>query len=894
VTTPPRLAVRIVGWAAARLSWGETACGDLAEEHALLTARRGRTWSAAWYWGQAALLVATVVGQFVIHTASAARTVLFIGDRPMTTLVKEIRVAGRTLRRYPLITAAIVLTLALGLGVNAAAFSMLDALVLRPFSLPEVDRLAVVSEWSEDNSSPHDPDESVSLANFTDWRQQSRVFEALAAFVWWQVNFSGGDQPERVLGFRVSADFFRMLKLAPRLGRFVDETDTTNGPHRVVVIGFGLWQRRFAARPDIVGQHVKIDGEFYDVIGVAPEGFDFPSGSALWGPIDAGPAALRDRSNRYLTVIGRLAGGRSLADASAEMNVIGDRLRREHPQDNERHSPLVQSFTAGMIDPGLDQIFGMIQVGAILVLVIGGANIANLLLARGWDRRREIALRLAIGAGRARLLRQLLIESAVLAAIAVPVSLAFAWGSLRILKSTMPARIMPHVPGWADMDIDGRLLLVISATALLASVLFSIFPALQASRPNVVTSLREGGRSVAGNRSGRVVRSALVVGQMAVAVPLLVATGFTGSAARQFALGPQGYDPEGVITMRTVLVEATHPDADARRRFAKQLIDGAARLPGVESAATTTFVPSGGSNSTRELVADGRPDDGPGRRPSAAYRAVSSRYFDTMRLPLVEGRAFGTGDTADSMPVAIVSQALANRLWPGESALGRRLQLPTTDDTRWITIVGVAGNIIDDWFSRRNGPMLYVPMPQRPSYIINLMLRAGGDPTTLSGEVRSLLTSIDPSQPPIYIMTMKGMLHERTVGLQMIGAMMGVLGALAVVLAAIGLYSLMAYHVSQRRHEIGVRMALGASQGTVVRQTVRRAWWLASLGIVIGLVPAYLLTGVLRGVLFNVVSLQPGHFGAIVLGLVGIAIVASLIPARQASRVDPAVALRSE
>ena len=467
MTTPPRLAGRIVGWVAARLSWGETACGDLAEEHAQLTARRGRTWSAAWYWGQAALLVATVVGQFVIHAASAARTVLFIGDRPMTTLVKEIRVAARTLRRYPLITAAIVLTLALGLGVNAAAFSMLDALVLRPFSLPEVDRLVVVSEWSEDNSSPHDPDESVSPANFTDWRQQSRVFESLAAFGWWQVNFSGGDQPERVLGFRVSADFFRMLKLAPRLGRFIDETDTTNGPRKVVVIGFGLWQRRFAARPDIVGQNVKIDGEFYDVIGVAPEGFDFPSGSAVWGPLDAGPEALRDRNNRDLTVIGRLADGRSRADASAEMKVIGDRLRREHPQDNERHSPLVQSFTAGMIDPGMDQILGMIQIGAILVLVIGGANIANLLLARGWDRRREIALRLAIGAGRARLLRQLLIESAVLAAIAVPVSLAFAWGSIRILKSAMPARILPFVPGWADMDIDGRLLLVISATALL-------------------------------------------------------------------------------------------------------------------------------------------------------------------------------------------------------------------------------------------------------------------------------------------------------------------------------------------------------------------------------------------------------------------------------------------
>ncbi|HYN10179.1 MAG TPA: ABC transporter permease [Vicinamibacterales bacterium] len=894
MSRPPRLAARVVRWCAARLSWGETAFGDLAEEHADLAARRGALFSDLWYWGQTLLLSAAATRRLGSESLEVARTFFFPGDRPMTALLNEIRVAGRALRRYPLVTAAIVLTLALGLGVNAAAFSMLDALVLRPFSLPEVDRLAVVSEWSEDNSSPHDPDESVAPANFVDWRSQTQVFEHLAAFAWWQVNFSGGDEPERVLGFRVSADFFPMLKLTPSLGRFIGEADTTGGPHRVVVIGYGLWQRRFGARQDIVGQTVKIDGQYYDVIGVAPERFDFPTGAAVWGPLDAGPAALQDRRNRFLTVLGRLAAGRTLDDARAEMKVIGDRVRKEHPVDNERFSPHVLSFTTGMIDPGMEQILGMIQIGALLVLVIGGANIANLLLARGWDRRREIALRLAIGAGRARLLRQLLVESAVLAALAVPVSLTFAWGSLRLLKSTMPARILPFVPGWADIGIDGRLMLVISVTALLASVLFSIVPALQASKPNVVTTLREGGRNVAGGRSGRVVRSALVVGQMAVAVPLLVATGFTGSAAREFALGPQGYDPEGVITMRTVLVDATHHEAADRRRFAEQLIDGASRLPGVEAAATTTFVPSGDSNSTRELVVDGRPDEGSGRRPTAAYRAVSSRYFETMRIPLSEGRAFETTDTGDTQPVAVVSQALAHRLWPGEHAVGRRLRIGDADDKRWITVVGVAGNIIDDWFSRRNGPMLYIPMPQRPSYIVNLVVRAGGDPTALSGEVRQLLKSIDPSQPPVYVMTMKGMLHERTVGLQMIGAMMGVLGALAVVLAAIGLYSLMAYHVSQRRHEIGVRMALGASRATVIRQTIRRAWWLACVGVVIGLVPAWLLTGVLRGVLFNVVSVRPELFGAIVVALIGIAVVASLVPARQASRVDPAVALRSE
>jgi putative ABC transport system permease protein len=798
------------------------------------------------------------------------------------------------MRRFPLITGAIVLTLALGLGVNAAAFSMLDALVFRPFSLPEVDRLAVVSEWSDDNASLHDPDESVSLGNFTGWHGQSRAFEGLAAFDWWQVNFSGGDEPERVVGFRVSADFFKVLGPTPALGRFIGDEDIAGGPRRVVVLGNGLWKRRFAARSDIVGQTVKIDGEFYDVVGVAPEGFDFPSAASLWGPLNARPDAVQDYASRYLTVIGRLAPGRSLQDAQAEMTIIGNRLRQEHPVENERYSPYVQSFTSGMIDQGMDRILGMIQLGAVLVLVIGGANIANLLLARGWDRRREIALRLAIGAGRVRLLRQLLIESAVLSAIAIPISLGFAWASLRLLKSTMPARILPFVPGWNDMDIDGRLLVVISVAAVVASVLFSIFPALQASKPDVVHTLRDGGRSVTGGRSGRVVRSVLVIGQLAVAVPLLIATSFTASAAREFAMGPQGYDPEGVVTMRTVLVESTHREADARRRFAEQLIDGASRLPGVQSAATTSFVPSGDSNSTRELVVDGRADEGLGRRTIAANRVVSPKYFDTMRIPLVEGRAFDTGDTSESMPVAIVSQALAARVWPGQSAIGRRLRIAGADDQRWITVVGVSGNIIDDWFSRRNGPMLYVPMAQRPSFVINVVVRAGGDPAALAAPLRQMLKSLDASQPPVHVMTMKRMLHERTVGLQMIGAMMGVLGVLAVALAAIGLYGVMAYSVSQRRHEFGVRMALGASQATVVGQTVRRACWLAAAGVVIGLVPAWLLTGVLRGVLFNVVPVRPALFAGTVLALVGVALVASLVPARQASRVDPAVALRAE
>jgi len=889
-SSPPRLASRLVRLAATGLSWRETAVGDLAEERSNVAKRRGRFAADAWYWSQAVALSLHAVGRLLAALWRGLAVLLFVGDQPMRTLWQEIHVAARTLARYPLVTGAIVLTLAIGLGTNAAAFSMLDALVFRPFDLNDADRLAVISEWGEREPFPR---ESVTPANFLDWKRQAASFDRMAAYAFWQVNLAGHDESERVQGSRITADFFPALGQTPALGRFIDEQDLTSD-QRVVVLGNGLWKRRFGARPDIVGQTIGIDGEPYQVIGVAAQGFDTPMSAALWGAFKVTPEIRQERQGHYLTVIARLAPGRTLEHAESEMAVIGDRLLKQYPRENEGYSVRVQSFTSGLIDPGLDQILGMIQIGALFVLAIGGANIANLLLARGWDRQREIALRMAIGAGRARVLRLLLVESAVLAAIAVPMSLAFAWGGLNVLRSAMPARIIPFVPGWYKMDIDGRLIVVISAVAALASILFSLFPALQSSRPNLVAALKEGGRTIAGGRSGRLVRGALVVGQIALAIPLLSATALTVGASDQFAHGPQGYDPEGVIALRTVLPDAAYSASEKRRQFATQLIEATSRLPGIQAAATTSAVPSGDTNAIRELILDGRPDEGAGRRPIVPYRVVSARYFETLRLPILSGRAFTAADNEDAPPIGIVSEALAMQLFPGENAIGRRFRIAESEDKRWMTIVGVAGNIIDDWFSRRNSPMLYVAMRQRPSFSVNLIARTEGDPALVSAPLRAALRAVDPAQPPVYLMTMTRLLHERTMGLQMIGAMMGVLGVLALVLASMGLYGLMSYQVSQRRHEFGVRMALGASRGGVVRLTIRRAWWLAVAGVGVGLVPAVLLSGVIRSVMFGVVAPGLPLYVGIVVTVVMIALAASIIPARQASRVDPVVALRAE
>ena len=888
--TAPKLAALLARVATNSLPFGDTALGDLAEERLRVAARRGRVAANLWYWLQALALAAHGLGRVMRGGLRVLATLLFIGDRPMSTLLQEVRVALRALARYPLVTATIVLTLAIGLGVNAAAFSLLDALVLRPFNLKDVDRLALVSEYGDREPFPR---ESVSPANFLDWKAQARSFDRMAVFAWWQVNLASGSEPERVQGFRVSSEYFSTLGIAPAAGRFIEDRDMT-GDGRVVVLSDGLWRRRFAARPDIVGQTVRIDGEAYEVVGIAPPDFNIPMGSVLWGAWRLSADEQQDRRARYLTVVARLAPGCTLEQAESEMAVIGDRLLTQYPRENEDLTVRVQSFSAGLIDPGLDQILGMIQIGALLVLAIGGANIANLLLARFTDRQREIALRLAIGAGRARLLRQLLVESAVLAAIAVPVSLAFAAGALQLLVSAMPDRIIPFVPGWHNIDIDPRLIVVISVTAVVASVAVTIFPALHSSRPNLAASLKEGGRTVAGGRSGRAVRNALVVGQIAVAVPLLVATGLTASAANQYAHGPQGYQPDGVATLRTVLPEATFPETAQRRQFAQRFIERVQQIPGVTSAATSSAVPSGDTSPTRELIIDGRADEGPGRRPFVPYRVVSAGYFATLRIPLLEGREFDATDSADAAPTAVISRTLANQLFPGEPAIGKRVRIADTQDQRWITIVGVSGTIIDDWFNRRHGPMFYMPMPQRPTFAVNLVARSDGNVTTLASELRDALRDVDPAQPPVHVMSMSKLVQDRTTGLQMIGAMMGGLGVLALILAAIGLFGLMSYQVRQRRHEIGVRMALGASRRGVVRMTIRRASWLAGIGVAVGLVPAILLSGVIRNVMFGVVTPGPALYAVIVIAIVGIAMLASLIPARQASQVDPALALRGD
>jgi len=888
---PPRLAERVGKALTRRERWAETVLGDLQEEYAGRTARQSRLRARFWYWSQIVRLALDVALGRLRAGVATAMSAFFGGKRPLSSMRSELTFAARSLIRQPLLSAAIVLTMALGLGVDAAAFSMLNVLVLRPFPFPDVDRLAVIAEQSP---SIEYTQESVSLANFFDLKAQtSASFDSLTAFDNWDTNLTGGAQPERVRGFKTTSDFFTVFRVQPQLGRLLAARDQEPGHDRVLVLSDALWRRGFGEDRDIAGRRVRLDGDTYEIVGVAPPGFDFPEQSQVWAPIAMTPAALADRSAASLTVVGRLRQDVTRATAAAAVSLVGADLARAYPKQNGDTSMHAMSFLEGMADPGTPEITKMINVAALIVLLIGSANVANLLLARGSDRQREIAVRLALGGGRVRIVRQLLAESVVLGLAAVPVSLGLASIVLRALRNAMPAQTVKFIAGWDRLGVDGTVIGFTIAGALAAAVLFGLFPALQISKPAIVSALREGGRSIAGGRSRHRIRRALVIAEFALALPLLVATALAASGAYGVSHGPQGYEPSGLISLQTSLSSTPYQDARTRRQFAERLVTETMRLPGVRSAATVNLLPNAPGNTSRLLEIEGHPSD-PHRPQSATYRITSPAYFETMRIAVTKGRAFSDLDRDGSLPVAIVSESMARAMWPGENPIGRRVKaLGDDQDPGWRTVVGVSGDIIDDWFNRRYTPTLYIPMAQRPTFTVTLVARTNGDPAAFGPALRRALAAADPDQPPTALATMTQSLHDRTAGLQIVSALMGGLGCLALVLATIGIYSLLAYEVSQRAHEIGVRMALGATRGDVVRSIVGHALRLAGIGLGLGVLLALPTQHVVVSVLFNVVAFSPLLLAALVLVLGATAVVASAVPARSASRMSPGAALRA-
>jgi putative ABC transport system permease protein len=528
------------------------------------------------------------------------------------------------------------------------------------------------------------------------------------------------------------------------------------------------------------------------------------------------------------------------------------------------------------------------QASAVIVLLIACANIANLLLARAAERRHETGVRLALGASRVRIVRESLTESALLALIAVPPALGFAWLSLYAIRVSMPANIVRFVPGFESLGPDLRLVYFTVGIALLTACVFGLLPALQAAAASVTETLKQGGRTSTGRQG---LRRAIVIAEISIALPLLVAAGLGVLGTRRFLTGPQGYDPEGVLTMKIVLPERIYADDVSRRQFVAKAIEGLHGIAGVEQAAAINNMPTSGSNSSRTIEIEGRPAPDSSSPPSVDFRTATAEYFWTLRIPVLRGRNFTSADREDAAPVVIVSDSMARKFWPNEEPIGQRLRVVKGP---WLTVVGVSGDVIHDWFNRRNTPAMYRPFPQAPTDYFGLVIRTGGDPASLAPAARRALLGVDPDQPVFEVMTMRRALHERTIGLQYLSAIMSVFAAIALLLASVGLYALITYLVAQRRHEIGVRIALGASASDVVRLTVGQALRLTLTGAAIGLVLSIALSRLMEAGMLGVATSDARVFAGFAAVLIGTALLAGYLPARRAAAIDPITALRVE
>jgi putative ABC transport system permease protein len=803
----------------------------------------------------------------------------------MSDLFKEIRYSFRALLTRPLLTLTVATTLALGLGANAAIFNLIDRMVLRPYPLEDPDSVVLLSETAPDQEFKK---EAVSPANFFDWRAEARTLDFLSGSVWWDANLVDRGNPERLPGFRVTSGFFEALSVRPALGRTFIRDDETFGRHHVVIVSDALWKRRFDADPSVIGRAILVDGEPHQIIGVMPPRFAFPDGSQIWAPVAFDPKTPPSRTARYVTPIARIRNGSTLEGVQSELSLIATRLAREYPQANRNHGVRVYTLTQGMLDEGTGALLSLWQASAFIVLLIACANIANLLLARASERRHETGVRIALGATRGRIARQSLIESALLAMIAVPPALGFAWLSLYALRISMPANILRFVPGFESLGPDFRLVAFTIGIATVTACIFGLLPALQSARSSVTETLKEGGRTSTGRHT---VRRTIVVLEIAIALPLLVAAGLGVVGTHKFLNGPQGYDPDGLLTMKLILPDRSYPDDAARRLFVTKTMDALRQIAGVESAAAINNMPTSGSNSSRAVEIDGHPPADPNNLPSVDYRTITSDYFSALRIPVVRGRAFNAADREDTQAVVIVSESMARKFWPNEDPIGRRMKVRNSP---WLTVVGISGDVIHDWFNRRNTPAMYRPWSQSPTDYLCLVLRTGGDPTLVAPEARRALLNIDPDQPVFDVMTMRRALHERTIGLQYLAAIMTTFAAIALLLATVGLYALVTYFVAQRRHEIGVRIALGASARDVVRLTVGQALRMTLTGTAIGAILAVALSRLMQAGLLGIASSDPRIVVAFAAVLSVAALVAGYVPARRAAAIDPIAALRVE
>ena len=798
----------------------------------------------------------------------------------METLLKDIRYGIRGLLKRPAFTAIAVLTLALGIGANTAIFSVINAVLLRPLAYDQPQQLVTFRS-------------NQSALDLNDVQAASRTFSKIGGEVLSPLDYTAGAEPVQFQIGQVTGGYFETLGVKAERGRFITPQDDKSGAPFVVVLSNALWQHQFGGDQQIVGKMIPLSGNVYSIIGVMPAGFNSPRDNAeAWTPVHvSNPIAANFRGVHFLRTYGRLAPGATIEQARSEMRLIDQQLSTQYPAENKNRTTALiplQDRVVGESRSALLVLFAAVS----LVLLIACANFANLLLARAAERGREIVIRTALGAGRWRLIRQLLTESVLISLAGGVVGVLIAWWGTSLLVALKPA----NLPRLQEIGVDARVLAFTFGLSLLTGVIFGLLPAWTASRAGVNESLKEGGRSATAGGSQQRVRSTFVVVELAVALVLLVGAGLLVKTFWKLRNVEPGFNPDHLLTMRVELPEARYKEIDKQTRFRAQALDAVNSLPGAQ-AAMISELPLSGDFLNHDFLIDGRPPIAPGDEPNLESRSIMGDYFHTMQIPLRKGRDFGPQDLIDKAPlVGIANDTMVRQYFPNEDPLGKRVRWARSPNVEWITIVGVVGDVKHFGLDLPEQPALYSPYTQINPWKrwMTFAVRTQSDPAAMGQAVKQQIWKVDSQLPITKVKTMNEVSAASFAGRRFNMLLLTLFSGLALILAAVGVYGVMSYAVTQRTQEIGIRMALGAQMGDVMKLVMKSGFVLALIGVAIGLAGAFALTRLMTSLLFAVEPTDKVTFAVVSLCLMLTALIACYLPARRATKVDPLVALRYE
>ncbi|HSC27970.1 MAG TPA: ABC transporter permease [Vicinamibacterales bacterium] len=816
------------------------------------------------------------------------------GERGMRSLAQDVVYGARLLRRNPGFTAAAVATLALGIGANSAIFSVVNVVSLQPLAYHDSQNVALLRAFNVDTGAEGF---ALRLPDFVELRRQSTVLDDVAAYAYWSASLTGGDMPERAQAYHVTANTFELLGVMPLLGRgFLPEEGVPGGPN-AAVLSHGLWVRRFGADPSVVGRDITLDGRAFTIVGVMPRRFEFPVFNFkgdLWAPMQIDPdAVLAGRSTSpSAVVIARVRAEAGYAAAQAEVDAIMRRLAAEYPDTNRSRGARV--IELGRLD---DEVLApallIVAATVAVILVLACANVANLLLARGTARQRELAVRAALGAGRWRLARQMIVESLLIGAAGGAAGLVLAFFALDALRAALPEIVWTTMPNVDALRLDRATLSFTAGLSLLASLLFGLAPAWSAVRGQLQGGLRESG-AAGGSRGNRRLRASLVVLQVALSTALLATAGLlVKSYQRQLLIDP-GFDARQVLTMTISLPDNRYASQESRLRFFEEAARRVSEVPGVSSAGFVNVLPFSTYNRGTRFTIDDVPPPEPGREPGAAYRVVTTGYFDALRIPLRRGRLFDSRDRLGGDRVVIVNDALVRRHFGGHDPIGSRVHLGRSDTPESPTIVGVVGDVRHDEITETAYPEIYLPAQQAPQSMMMLAARTAGDPGTFAQAVRTAIQAVDPEQPVYHVKPLQQSVDESLVLQVSAAGMTGLFSIVALVLAAVGTYGVLSYAVGQQQREFGVRLALGARPRDLLALVVSRGLRLVLSGAALGVACALGVTRLMAGILYGVRPADPSTYLAVSAAIALVGVVACGIPAWRASRTEPMAALRVE